>query len=608
MAKDVLALNIGSSTLTLASFSVDKKVTLEDYATVPLNVEPGDDNRSAYVLSALEEARDQIGAGNGPIHIAVPSKNVLARYVKLPAVADKKKMDEMVKFEASEIIPFPIDEVVWDYQTLGEKGVDDDETLILAIKQDQIKDLTDDLSANGLDTVTVDVAPLALFNNFNHNYAGMDGCTLVLDIGAASTDLVFIEDGKFFTRSVGVAGNLISQNIGRELDLDFMTAEQLKKEKAYVSMPDYEESEDPEARIASKCSRSAMTKLHGEINRAINLYKGQQSGSAPDRILLTGGSSLLPQLDEFLTGKLKVEVEHLHTFADIKLGKGLDEDDVVGDAVHLGEVIGLALRQTGAAPVNINLMPQSLIEGTKAKKRQGWFIGALALLLAALALWTLFNKVAGDKRGGFSSTLALEEEERKKYAKQIKEKQEELEIINKRIEAITPANDRRDLWARLLSGISSEVPKTKGVWIHEISPITGSIPEKVEETEDDKNKDAAAAAPTVGGFPAGLGGLGGPANMGGPQGVLKVRVTGLAYTDIVQETRDLSTLIGNLVKAKDPKTGEALFEPKPENARSPNPKSRDSATRSFGVDLVLANPIPIETEPLVVQDGVGGRR
>lgn len=592
MAKDVLALNIGSSTLTLASFSVDKDVTLEDYATVPLNVEPGDDNRSAYVLTALEEARDQIGAGNGPIHIAVPSKNVLARYIKLPAVADKKKMDAMVKFEASEIIPFPIDEVVWDYQTLGEKGIDDDETLILAIKQDQIKDLTDDLSANGLDTLTVDVAPLALFNNFNYNYAGMDGCTLVLDIGAASTDLIFIEDGKFFTRSVGVAGNVISQQIGRELDLDFMTAEALKQEKAYVSMPDYEESEDPEAKIASKCSRSVMTKLHGEINRAINLYKGQQSGSAPERILLTGGSSLLPQLDEFLSGKLGVEVEHLHTFAEIGIGKGLDEDDVVGDAVHLGEVIGLALRQTGKTPVNINLMPQELIETREGKKRQGWFIGALALLLAALALWTLFSKVAGDKRTGFAKTLDGEVNQRNIYNKSIKAKLAELEEINQRIEAITPANDRRDLWVRLLAGVSSEVPKTKGAWLHEISPITGSMPEKVVETEGEAAPGAAPAG--LPGFPGGFGG----ANMGGPQGVLKVRVTGLAYTDIVQETRDLSTLIGNLVKAKDPKTGVLLFEPKPENARSPNPP-RDSATRSFAVDLVLAKPIPIETAPLV---------
>jgi len=605
MAKDVLALNIGSSTLTLASFSVDKKVTLEDYATVPLNVEPGDDNRSAYVLTALEEARDQIGAGNGPIHIAVPSKNVLARYIKLPAVADKKKMDAMVKFEASEIIPFPIDEVVWDYQTLGEKGIDDDETLILAIKQDQIKDLTDDLQANGLDTVTVDVAPLALFNNFNHNYAGMDGCTLILDIGAASTDLIFIEDGKFFTRSVGVAGNVISQQIGRELDLDFMTAEALKKEKAYVSMPDYEESDDPEAKIASKSSRSVMTKLHGEINRAINLYKGQQSGSAPDRILLTGGSSLLPQLDEFLAGKLGVEVEHLHTFAEIDIGKNLDEDDVVGDAVHLGEVIGLALRETGKTPVNINLMPQALIEGHAAKKRQGWFIGALALLLGALALWTLLNKVSGDKRSSYSKTLESEVNDRNKYNKDIKAKLAELEAINKRIEAIVPANDRRDRWIRLLSGISQEVPKTRGVWIHEITPVTGTIPEKVEEDPDDKKKaPGAAPAPVVGlpGFPGGFG----AGATGGPQGVLKIRVTGLAYTDIVQETRDLSTLIGNLVQAKDPKTGALLFEPKPENARSPNPPSRDSATRSFGVDLVLADPIPIETEPLVVQQD--GRR
>lgn len=585
MAKNILALNIGSSSLTLASLIVDKKVTLSDYAVVSLDVEPGDENRTAYVLGALEEAREQIGAGNGPVDIVVPSQNVLARYVKLPAVADAKKMRDMVKYEAEQIIPFDINEVVWDYQVLGDGGIDDDETLILAIKEEQIDNLTHDLSDGGLTTDVVDVSPIALFNNFAYNYPDEEGCTLILDIGARSTDLIFVEDGKFFTRSVGVAGNNITQGIAKELDLDFREAEMLKREKAYVALPGYETPDDPEMKVASKAARSVMTRLHSEINRAINLYRGQQSGSAPDRVLLTGGGSVLPYLDEFLSDKLKVEVEHMHTFDNVKLGKGLKEEQVVNDAVNLGEVIGVAARHTGKSPVNINLMPSGL-KGEIVRKRQtGWVFAALALAVAALGLWAAFHKLAADKQAGFLEDLKAEKGKRDAFAGEINKKLEVLYEWEDRIEKIQKAEEYRDHWIRTLAGMSKVVPK--GVWLYEITPVTGVLPKpSTEEGGEEENPQAA-------GF--GFGGPRGPTQ--GPQGVLKVNVKGLAYVDQISQPQQMRDFLASLVAAKD-LNGSNLFT-KAENQVTPRPK-RDDETRSFEVDLPLVTPIPIETPPLSV--------
>lgn len=585
MAKNILALNIGSSTLTLASLSVDKKVTLDDYAVVPLDVEPGDENRTSFVLGALEDAREQIGAGNGPVDIVVPSQNVLARYVKLPAVSDAKKMKDMVKYEAEQIIPFDINEVTWDYQTLGDGGIDDDETLILAIKKEQIDNLTHDLGKAGLNTEVVDVAPIAIFNNFSYNYPDEDGCTLILDIGARSTDLVFVEDGKFFTRSVGVAGNNISQGIAKELDLDFLQAEQLKKEKAFVSLPGYEEPDDVEAKVASKAARSVMTRLHSEINRAINLYRGQQGGSAPERILLTGGGSLLPYLDEFLSSKLKLDVEHMHTFANVKLGKGVDEDRVTGDAVHLGEVIGLGVRHTGNSPVNINLMPETLKDERRREKQVGWLLGALALAVAACGLWAAYHKLSAGKRAGFRDALVLERDARKDFAGKITTKQDEIYEWEDRIKDIREAERYSDRWIRVLSGITKTVPT--GTWIHEVIPMTGLLPDP--NAEEPAEGEGAGAAQAFGANPFG-GGL-----SDGPQGVIKVKVKGLAYTDVITEPQQLRKFLDSLALAKD-LNGSNLFL-KAENQITPRPK-RDDEVRSFEVELPLATPIPIETAPL----------
>ena len=101
-----------------------------------------------------------------------------------------------------------------------------------------------------------------------------------------------------------------------------------------------------------------MTKLHAELTRSINFYRSQQNGSKPTRLLLCGGSSIMPEMDSFLKEKLGIEVEYLNPFRSVAVSNHIPADEVGGKMHLLGEVTGLALRWAYSCPMEINLMPK----------------------------------------------------------------------------------------------------------------------------------------------------------------------------------------------------------------------------------------------------------
>src|SRR5213076_1354888 len=88
----------------------------------------------------------------------------------------------------------------------------------------------------GLRTSIVDLATMALYNAFRHNYANLSGCSLLVDIGARTTNLLFIEPGKIFTRSVPIGGSSVTSAIAREFNEPFAAAEARKREGGFVSL------------------------------------------------------------------------------------------------------------------------------------------------------------------------------------------------------------------------------------------------------------------------------------------------------------------------------------------------------------------------------------
>lgn len=409
----ILALNAGAGHITLGEFRVShgKAPELLRYGVAPLGLEPDSDlDPSGFVIAATNDLMKSCGIKPGPLMLAVSGQMVFPRFVKFPAIS-QDKLRGMIRSEAEQNVPFPIDELTWDFQMIGSDDMGERNAMIVAAKTDNVVALTNSVGAARLEPEVVDVAPLAIYNCVVGSYPSADGCTLVLDIGSRSTNLIFVEQGKVFYRSIPVAGNAITHEVAKTFGIEFRAAEQMKREIGFVALGGVTATEDETADKLSKCIRGVVTRLHAEVNRSINFYRSQQGGSAPSRVLLTGGSAALQHLDTFFREKLRVDVDYLNPFGGITLGSHVNGEKASEDFAQLAEIVGLALRRSGLGTVEINLMPPNLVAKKTIRRQTPVVALAGGLLLAASVLVLLAGK----------EKAAVAERERDRYDARIGE-------------------------------------------------------------------------------------------------------------------------------------------------------------------------------------------
>lgn len=165
-------------------------------------------------------------------------------------------------YEAQQQIPFPIDQIQYSYQELSDTPEGDKEVLLVAIKKDVLDNLNSQVESNGLKTKAVDCSITSLYNAYRANHPEETEPVMILDIGAKTTDILFSENGRFFTRSVTAAGAFITNAVSREFKMSYRDAEQFKVTKGMVSLGNghTDNMEADEASLAT-CIRNAMNRL-----------------------------------------------------------------------------------------------------------------------------------------------------------------------------------------------------------------------------------------------------------------------------------------------------------------------------------------------------------
>ncbi len=328
-SKSFLAVDFGAGSLKLAEFEVNEAggLRLKQYGIRSLGAEGAQEaTREATILKALQESLAQKAAKAKNVNVCAPGFHVFSKFVKLPPV-DAGKVTQIIQYEAQQNVPFPLEEVVWDYQILGSTPGGELEVLLVAIKADIVEGLFRVTESAGLHLQLADVSPAALCNAFRYNYGDLEDCTMLLDIGAKTSNLLFFEKGKVFSRSINLGANSITQDFANESKNKFDVAEKLKIDEGFVSLGGaYEEPENPHQAAISKIARQFMTRLHIQVNQTMQFYRGQQGGSAPQRLFLSGGASIMPYTAQFFAEKLNVPVEFfnpLRPFAGRSCGPGL---------------------------------------------------------------------------------------------------------------------------------------------------------------------------------------------------------------------------------------------------------------------------------------------
>lgn len=499
----IVALNLGMQTLTAAKFQplADGGLELLDFREFELMPDPAADiTRAQQILVGVKELMEALGIKKlTPSHQCLPSQAVFTRFLRLPGNS-AEDIRSIIGFEAQQNVPFPIEEVAWDYQILGAEREANWDVVLVAIKNDQINELYQATSGGGLRSATIDVSPMALANAFRYNYSEITGTTLLIDMGARTTNLVFIDGNKVFSRTIPIGGNTISTSIAKELEIDVTLAEELKRKQGYVALGGaYADNPDPSIAKISKVARTTMTRLHAEITRSISYYRANQGGSQPVRAFLCGGSMSMAYMQEFFGEKLPMPVEFFNPLRNVVVSSPATIAAVETKIHNLGELVGCGLRGLGDAPVEINLRPVLARKDQENRRRQPALVAALLALAIALLSVGLFFQTATGLFEEANAGLRRDINRLETITKDIAAAGEEKARVQSLMAPFLLAIDERTIWMQLLDSLADNLPP-RFVWVTRLVPLAGEI-EVNPEALPERPAPPARTGPVVPGQP-----------------------------------------------------------------------------------------------------------
>lgn len=502
-----LCIDFGATTVKVAEFEPNEtgSLRLKNYTLKSMGQAGfAEGDREAVVLQTLKEVlaagvRGQFEAD--VINVCAPGFQVFSKFVKLPAT-DPGKVSQIIQYEAQQNVPFPLEEVVWDYQILGSTPTGELEVLLVAIKNEVVESLFRIGEQAGLEMHLVDVSSAALCNAYRFNYGDAEGCVMLLDIGARSSNLLFFEQGRVYSRSINIGANSITQDFANEVKMKWEEAEKMKIEEGFVSLGGaYEEPSNPHQALISKIARQVMTRLHIQMNQTIQFYRGQQGGSAPTKLYLAGGASLLPYTAQFFAEKLNVPVDYFNPFRNIQIDPEINLEEMAKVAHQFGEVVGLGIRNLAQCPVELNLMPASHLKQQQFNAKRLYFVGSvLCVLITLLAFGWFFGWMADRKQ----TALA----EIRKQIEPLKENKARLDEAIRELGAVTNLSQQyidligsRSRWPELLGGIQAILVSAQtnhGIKVETVGESDGPTNEVQAAVWIEKMESTAAAGNPAG--------------------------------------------------------------------------------------------------------------
>jgi type IV pilus assembly protein PilM len=456
-----LIINCGASRITAAVVSSNGgALQIEKLATESLLYDyTNDDAWLGAVGAALAELNRQ-QKFSGKASFIIPGNQVLTKTIRIPHVEESKRA-QIIAFEAQQNIPYPLHEVVWDSQVVGDDGVET-EVLFIACKSNTIDEFCGEVARAGFSVDTINAATVLDYNAIQFAYPTLDEDVLLINIGARSTNLLFKNHDGFFVRNIQLGGNSLTQNIADSIGKPFAKAEELKH-RFFSGELDYSE-DDSGAKLLTTSSDSFMRRMGQEITRSIVNYRRQKAAAAPKRILLSGRGALLEGLSEQLATSQKVGVEFFDPLQNVTLASGLASDST---SLHLeiSEIIGAAAQGMVADSAGVNLLPHEVQREMEFGSKKPYLV--VAAICLALAPWPVFfgYKELGSAYGKAAQATQAQVAPLQPRLSQILDNTDKAVKISESIRRVEGLVNSKTNWIQFLAELQASLTKVEDVWL-----------------------------------------------------------------------------------------------------------------------------------------------
>ena len=456
-SKPIIGLDIGASSIKLAEIKKDKGETQLSRARL-IELKPKERGNIAEAVSHILKL-EKIHSAEAIVSIS--GRSVFCRCIKLPKLTEQK-LNQIIKYEAQQQIPFPMDEVIWDYHLLKtSRDMGQINVALVAVKKDIVEHLVQELYRTNLDIKTIDVGPYALYNtiDFNNGFENV----IILDIGAKTTNIIISREGKVWTRNLSVAGDDITRTIAEGLNVSFETAEERKKKEGTILAGEGEEHQTQISNLITP----VLTDLLTEVSRSIGYYKSQFDGAPFSGLILTGGTSRLKNIGKFFEKNLKLKILPCDFFKKIKPKTNLLKGDLSQYQHRMGAAFGLALRAEATPAISINLIPPQVlrIKALQRKKKYIFACGALAIASALIINSQLIQK--NQRMKAQLKKIDAVVFNYQNFQKKVERVKLEIEPVEKRVEFFKELAQEKSFWLDMFSEIARVLDKN--TWLTDVA-------------------------------------------------------------------------------------------------------------------------------------------
>jgi type IV pilus assembly protein PilM len=448
----------------------EKRIVVEafDYIEYPKILTQPEANREELIREALEQFVSRNDVTSDRVAIAVPGQSGLARFIKLPPV-ERKKIPDIVKYEARQQIPFALEDVVWDYQPLV--GSEDEgyaletEVGLFAMKRDQVARALKPLEEAGVAVDIIQLAPLAIYNFICFDRLELEGkydpaspppSTVIISLGTDTTDLVITNGYRVWQRSIPIGGNHFTKALTKELKLTFAKAEHLKRNAM--------KAENPKA--VFQAMRPVFSDLVAEIQRSIGFFTSNNRTAKLGDMVALGNPMKLPGLQRFLSQNLDQEVKLIDSFNNLVQGSVTATPQFKENQLTFGVAYGLCVQSLELGQLRTNLLPEEIVTTRLVRAKKPWAVAAVAMLLVGMTVNYMGHysswKTADKEEPAMKSAIAASgtaKQNASAFATEHTALTTKFDEIIKIGDNLQSNVDGRLLWLEVLKAVDAALPK-----------------------------------------------------------------------------------------------------------------------------------------------------
>ncbi len=343
---ELVAVDIGLTAVKVAEIIQPKpgKYRLVNYSQIPLpELALIDDEiqKEEEIIEALQSAFESSNIENRNIVMSIFGKNTIARRIQV-AGGDRDELEDQVLWEAEQYIPFNIDESEISFDVVGENEGGGTDTVVAAATHDVINNFKELVERAGLKVKIIDLSALALANLCFALYEkemkeDEDASWLVFDFGAQKATMLILRGGKFiFCREIGVGGVMLTEEIQRQMAVNYFEAEDLKITRDSAGNL-------PEDIV--KIIQEVNSSFFAEVKKALDFYISASQDDMISYCLVTGGACLAEGFLDGLADVVGIEPAMINPFELIEVDKKNIPEDSLEDIAYFGAIVmGLGMR------------------------------------------------------------------------------------------------------------------------------------------------------------------------------------------------------------------------------------------------------------------------